>query len=159
MLRALPPLIEPDTWVLAFHRTTTYRWLRWIAIGPYKHVSAFAWVRPYGMWVYYDVRLIGTQLILLPDSQQATAWLTSQTADADLVNFRRLNCGGKNYHLAPFSCVSAVKHLIGLRSGALLPTTLFDHCLRHGGELIHGQRPAEPDDQPGAIASAGAGQG
>lgn len=156
MLRALPPLIEPDVWTLAFHRTSPWFWVRLLAIGRYKHVSAFAWVQPYGMWVWYDITLFGTKIILLPDSQQALAWLTAQTADADLV---KVSTGKSRMPLlAPFYCVSAVKHLVGIPGGALLPTTLFDDCLRHGGKLIHG-RPGKTDIEPGAVAATAAGEG
>jgi hypothetical protein len=158
MLRALPAAIEPDTWTLAFHRTTPHWWVRLLAVGRFKHVSAFAWVAPYGMWIYYDIRLAGTQIILLPDSETATAWLVAQTEDADLVQMpTSRNIPNPRIQLSPFSCVSAIRHLIGIRSGAL-PSSLYRACLAHGGVLIHG-RARETATEPGAIAPAGAGEG
>lgn len=135
MLRALPPMIEPDRWTIAFHRTSPYWWVRLLACGRFKHVSAFAWVKPLGLWVYYDVTLFGTKLILLPDSEQATAWLTAQTADADLVQMPRRSIAGRWPVIAPFYCVPAIKHLIGVRGGAL-PIHFYKACLRAGGQRI-----------------------
>jgi len=138
MLRVLPPMIEPDRWTLAFHRTSPWWWVRLLAVGRHKHVSAFAWVQPYGMWVYYNITLFGTKIVLLPDSQQATAWLLAQTADADLVRMPRLPVGRENRHRPPitvFSCVSALKHLLGIRCGAL-PISFYRACLRAGGQRI-----------------------
>ena len=157
MLHALPPLIEPEVWTLAFHRTTPWWWVRLLAVGKYKHVSAFAWVAPYRLWVYYDITLFGTKLIILPDSEQATAWLTAQTADADLVRIKR-GSYISGYIFRPFFCVSAVQHLIGLRSSALRPSALYAHVLAHGGEPIDG-RAGTTDAVAGADCATAPGRG
>lgn len=139
MLRLLPPLIEPDSWTLAFHRTSSRRWVRLLAVGRYKHVSALAFVAPLRLWLVYDVTLAGTRLVLLPDSDEATRRLAELTADADLVTVPR---GPARPALMPFYCVSAVKSLVGLRCGALLPDALWRHCLKIGGKVA--REPAKP---------------
>lgn len=156
MLRALPPLIEPDTWILAFHKTSKYRWVRWLAFGKYKHVSAFACVRELDLWLVYDVTLAGTRLMLLPDSLTAQRWIADRTLDADLVRMpvgKRGRCP-----LMPFYCVPAIKHLVGIQCGALRVDALRRHCLRNGGTLLDG-KPAQPDDEPGHARCAAAGAG
>jgi hypothetical protein len=150
-------MIEPDRWTIAFHRTSPYWWVRLLALGKFKHVSAFAWVRDYGIWVYYDITLMGTKLLLLPDSADATAWIAAQTATADLVQMQRRPLTRPVPIIAPFCCVAAVGHLVGV-SGGTLPSTLYRACLQHGGEPIDG-RAGETDTQPGTVAPAGAGQG
>lgn len=154
MLRALPELIEPDTWILAFHRTSPHWWVRWLACGRYKHVSAFAWLAPLRQWIVYEIGVAGTRIVILPDSQAATDRLNLFTADADLVAMPKRPT---RVSLMPFSCVSAVKHLIGLRCGALRVNALYRECLAHGGELIHGAAPtvAEPADLAGCAAGQG----
>lgn len=156
MLRALPEVIEPDTWILVFHRRSPYWWVRLLACGRYKHVSAFAWLAPLRAWLVYDVTLDGTRLVLLPESGNAIDRLTAMTADADLLVMpRRVR---KSYpFLAPFYCVPVVKHLIGLRSGALLPIALWRDCLANGAKPIHGAAEPIPQRANPAGATAGAG--
>lgn len=156
MLRALPTAVEPDRWTVAFHRTSPYWWVRLLAVGRYKHVSAFSYVPQCSMWVYFDVTLAGTKLILLPDSEAATLWIAERTHDADLVQVK----SGSRRHppIAPFYCVSALKSLIGLRSSALLPDGLFRDCVANGAEILDGtsRSQSRPDGCGAATAGSAA---
>jgi hypothetical protein len=144
VIQLLPEAIEPDVWVVAFHRTAASRWLHWLAIGPHKHVSAHAWVSDLRLWVIFDLRLDGTHLVLLPDSEAADRLLADRIADADLVVMPRKRRRGRPV-LAPFYCVPAIKHLLGLSCGALRPTALLRHCLESGGQRVDGTRYSAPD--------------
>lgn len=155
MLLVLPTVIEPERWIVAFHKTSKFWWVRWLAAGAYKHVSAFAFLPLVKLWVYYDVTLAGTKVLVLPDSKSAEDWIAARTADADLVSIKRQD---RRPSLAPFYCVSAIKSLIGLRSSALRPEGLFRDCLAAGAELIDGTARSQDrsdDRRPATRGSAG----
>lgn len=160
MIRLLPEVIEPRRWFVAFHRTSPYWWVRLLAAGRYKHVSAFAWVPEVRLWLVYEVAISGTRLVLLPDGENATRRLAELTLDADLLHIsvekynRKYNC-----RPMPFSCVSAVAHLIGIRRCVATPTGLWRLCLEHGGEVVGTVEPARAADRPADLAAAEAGRG
>jgi hypothetical protein len=134
-------MIEPEQWTVAFYRTSPYWWVRLLAVGRYKHVSAFAYVAACKVWVYYDITLFGTKIIVLPDSPDAIEWLCAQTRGADLVKVEVHPRARRVPLLAPFCCVPAIRHLLGIPGGALLPSTLFDHCLANGAGIVDGTSP------------------
>ncbi|MCC7047195.1 MAG: hypothetical protein IT562_10820 [Alphaproteobacteria bacterium] len=125
---------EPQYWTLVFNRTTTHRWARMLACGRYKHVSAYAFLPAFRQWLFFDVHPHRTQIIVASDGRAALALIAERSQDADLMRIRVQNgrsvLGGR----VGFYCVPAVKHLIGLRSGALRPDALWRDCLKAGGE-------------------------
>jgi hypothetical protein len=135
MLRLVPTIVEPEAWFLAFHTTSAHRWIGWLACGRYKHVSAFAFVPSLRVWVLYDVRLTGTVVALLPDGDAALTRLAEHTWDADVLQMRRSSYNS-NYILRPFYCVSAIRHLIGLRGYVARPDGLWRQCLTNGGIVV-----------------------
>lgn len=162
MLRPLPTIIEPEHWTLAFFRTSPHWWVQMVP-GRYKHVSAFAWVPDLRLWLVYDITLGGTRLLLLPDSMEAQRRLADMTLGADLVRMPRQLRKSNAPPFAAFYCVPAIKHLIGLRCGALLATGLWRHCLANGGQPLHGAETSttRSDDQsrdPPASRAGAAGQ-
>jgi hypothetical protein len=151
----LPHAIEPDEWFVVFHRQTPSRLLSLIALGRFKHVSAFAYCPGFKLWLLYDTSLYGTRLILLPHGETAKAALVKYTAGCAIVKIaaRRVHMGTSS-RLA-FYCVPAVKHLIGLRCVAMRPDALYRQILRSGGVPIHGcdqpragHHPAAGPDHP-----------
>lgn len=155
----LPTFLESEEWTLAFHTTTPYRIVKLLTLGGrYKHVSAFTYVPALRLWQVYDVSMQGSHLLLLPDSQTAVNWLADRVADADLVKLRRRPAARPP--LAPFTCVAAIKHLMGLRCGALRPDGLWRHCQKIG-EVVHDGQAAPDGFEPGADpagAASAAGQ-
>lgn len=152
MVRMLPVKVEPELWYVAFHKTTPHWWLRWLP--GYKHVSAFAFVRELELWIVYDLCLNRTRIVLLPDTQEAHALIENFAAGADLVRFSKT--GGKYVipMLAPFCCVPAIAHLLGLPPCvALTPSGLYRWLIRNGGEP-HG-RTAQTAGRRGSAAPAG----
>lgn len=139
MIRVLPEVVEVVDWTLVFHRSAAARWVERLACGRYKHVSAFAWVRELRVWVIYDVKLSGSPILLLPDSQAALDRLAEHTCGADLMRMPRRAGGGFAFG---FFCVPAIKHLVGLRGGALRPDALWRDCLRQGGKVVDGSESA-----------------
>lgn len=160
MLAILPTAIEPPQWVLAFHRSAARRWTGWLACGRYKHVSAFAYLPEIGLWLWFDVCLDGTHLVALPDSEAGRREIAVWTADADYLRVPRRPA--RRVILAPFYCVAAVRHLVGVPGGALRPDGLWRDCLRNGGELVtieamDGAGTPSTDHRPRDIAVAARG--
>lgn len=126
--------IEPERWVLVFQRSSKIWWVRWLAFGKYKHVAAYAYLPGFKAWQIYSVSTERASLVVVPDGDEADGWLYELTRDADLMAFRRL---GARTRIPVFGwCVPAIKHLIGLSSGALRPDALWRHCLAAGGQPL-----------------------
>jgi hypothetical protein len=126
-----PHHVHPPAWILVFCRESKSRWIRLLACGRYKHVRAYAFVPALRAWLFYDVTLSNTLVMALPDGSEAEAYLCEFTRGADLVSMAPRPW--KGWRFSPFSCVSAVKQLIGLPSGALRPDALYRDCLAAGG--------------------------
>lgn len=133
---------EPERWVLVFQRESKVWWVRLLAWGKYKHVAAYAYLPGFKAWLIYDVNMVRTSIVVVPDGDEALGYLYDLTRDADLMAIKR----GSGVHrfgrpgIWCMWCVPAIAHLIGLRSGALRPDRLFRDCLRAGGDLLE-ERP------------------
>jgi len=144
----MEPLVtdgEPKFWVLAFARHSPIRWVGWLAMGRHKHVRACAPLPMLGAWVFYDVHLTGTTIRVAATGGEAERLWSIFTTDADLVVMPVRRGVMPWWSRWGFFCVPAIKHLIGLRSGALRPSRFFRDCLAAGGQLQHGlvqQHPA-----------------
>lgn len=130
------PLIasEPTRWTIVFHRRAENWFFSLIAMGRFKHVSAFAWLPDVRVWLIYDLGFRRTRVMVLPDTEASKTYLRQVIAGNAIVTMPVHADALPLMRLGLF-CTSAVKHLIGLRSGALRPDALFASCLRHGGEL------------------------
>lgn len=123
------------SWILAFHRTSSLWWAPYV--GTYKHVCAYAYLPGERLWLFYEVSTAPTSIIVLRDGPAAIDLLARFTRDADLVSMRRQPRTPMRYRRRIlFNCVSAVRDLIGLDSGALLADRLFRDCLRAGGTRL-----------------------
>lgn len=132
--------IEPERWVLVFQRESKVWWVRLLACGKYKHVAAYAYLPGFKAWLIYDVNMIRTSIVVVPDGDEALGYLYDLTRDADLMAVKR-GSGVHRFARLGMWCVPAIAHLIGLRSGALRPDRLFADCLRAGGEPLEQRRP------------------
>ncbi|MDB5937588.1 MAG: hypothetical protein JWQ01_4932 [Massilia sp.] len=134
--KSFPVSIEPTQWNVVFHPTAATPWMNRVPIGRFKHVSAFAYLAGIKGWLVYDVQLDGTRLVVLPDIPESMDVIGRLTDGCDIISMRRGDAGSTGWRLG-FWCVPAIKHLIGLRSGALRPDALRRDCLRNGGEIVH----------------------
>lgn len=134
-----PSKFEPLSWLLLFSTRTRMPWLDRLVFGRFKHVTAMGWVEAAGSWVIYDVQLCRTRITVMPE-EEGTAWVgRCIAADPDAVVLRvPVHERGPRWFRFGSWCVPAVKHLIGLGSGALRPSRLFRDCLAAGAEIIHG---------------------
>jgi hypothetical protein len=141
--------IEPERWVLVFQRESKVWWVRLLACGRYKHVAAYAYLPGFKAWLIYDVNMVRTSIVVVPDGDEALGYLYELTRDADLMAVKRegIAITATPWRIG-FWCVPAVAHLIGLRSGALRPDRLWRDCLRAGGQPL--------DPGPAAVPAAAA---
>jgi hypothetical protein len=125
---------EPVRWTVVFHRKAENWLFGLIALGRFKHVSAFAWVPECVVWLHYDVGFRRTRITVLPDTEESKAYLARLITGNAIVTMPVRDDAVPLLRFGLF-CTTAVKHLIGLGGGALRPDALFASCLRHGGEL------------------------
>lgn len=128
---------EPAVWTLSFQRTTHLPWLNRLPMR-FRHVAACHYLAGLDAWLFYDVRMHYTRVVVLRGDAANAEW-QEFARDAVLLTIstrRDQNPSGR----VGFWCVPAIKHLIGLRSSALLPSGLLRDCLAAGGlplELRH----------------------
>lgn len=139
---ALPDGFEPAEWWVVFHPTASTRWLSWLAMGHFKHVSAFAYIPGFKAWLIYDVARAGTRLLLLPANDAGKAELVRYTRDCAIVKMQR-RADGPSLPRLGFFCTTAICHLLGLTCVAR-PDALWRLCLRNGGEVIGRQSGPDP---------------
>jgi len=140
----LPNAIEPTEWFVVFHPETKMRWLALLAFGRFKHVSAFAYCPGFKAWLLYDTQWGGTRLILFP-AATAKATLMQYTAGCAVVKIARaLQPMGPTGRVG-FNCVTAIRHLLGVRCAMYRPDALYRYILQHGGQRIdEGKHPVNP---------------
>ena len=142
-LIAGPLIVEPVNWTVVFSRRARTRLQHLLIIGRYKHVRAYAYVPFLHVWVFYDVHLRGTSIVVAADGPPANQMIAIWIEDADLVQIS-VNKDGINRLSWPILgfCVPAMKRLLGIRSGTLRPDGFYRDCLRNGGvpfEAEHGR--------------------
>jgi hypothetical protein len=155
---ALPAAVEPEEWTLVFHREASSRWFSFIALGRFKHVSAFAYLPGLKGWVIHDWQHGGLRVAVLPHSDEACRLITSMFGGptTEWVKVRRAPAPPSWTGFRLGSCVGAVKHLLGIPGNTLRPDALYRHLVRHG--IVTSAIPAAGAG-PAADNAAAAGQG
>lgn len=129
---------EIKEWFVCFHRTCSHPfWQRFIP-GRWKHVRAFAFSHGAQCWIFYDVWLLGGTRITLAPAGEAGDDLVGQYTRAALVVKLTRQPDRKLPITSRFGfwCVTAVRHLLNLPGGALLPETLLRDLLRTGASVV-----------------------
>jgi len=136
---------KPTRWILAFHRTTESRLVRLLAWGRYKHITAIAYIGEVDHWVFLDWRF-ATIDVIVARGVEADRLMNHFTEHADVLGIepREVRSGFR----VGWWCVPLIKHLVGIRGGALRPDALWRDCIRQGAEIISHERP-EPASHPG----------
>jgi len=143
---------EPKEWFVVFHRDSLRQWVNWLAWGRYKHVSAFGRVPWSGDWVFFDYLTGRTRVLMVPD-EKSDRFLAHYAKMGKIVKMPAPNPDDEGMKFKPgLWCVTAVAHLLGLRTCALRPDALLRHCLANGGTIV-----VDDDDEtqgrPGAESS------
>lgn len=129
-----PLVVQPACWQVVFSRETSRRWVRALAAGEFKHVSAYAYVPFLHVWVFYDPYV--AEIIVAADGDPALAMISSRVKNAAVVSVKsRIP---KNYSNLPIlgHCVPAIRRLVGISGRSLTPSGFFKECLAQGGELL-----------------------
>jgi hypothetical protein len=131
--RMIRALIEPN-WTLLFSKKRGRWWVRLLACGRYHHVKAIAYLPAMRAWLFYDVKFNGTRLMLAREGDPGTrAFLHDYLDSCDLVAMPRLPIPKRVAAHAGFWCTLAMKHLVGIRTGALRPDRLWRDSVAAGG--------------------------
>ena len=140
----LPGAVEPSEWFVVFHVKSMSRILSLLAFGRFKHVSALGYCPGFRAWLLYDAQWGGMR-VRLYSHETMRAMFAEYSRGCAVVKIARLNQPMRLSSRLGFYCVPAIKHLLGLRNGALRPDALLRHCLRNGGVLIDaGIEPSNP---------------
>jgi len=127
-------LIEPH-WILLFSKKRGRWWVRLLAWGRYHHVKAIAYLPAMRAWLFYDVKFNGTRLMLAREDDPGTpAFLHDYLDSCDPVAMPRLPVPKRIAPHAGFWCTLAMKHLVGIRTGALRPDRLWRDSVTAGGK-------------------------
>jgi len=132
--RILPDIIEPSYWNVVFHPSVTR--LNRFLLGRFQHVSAFTYVPGVAAWIMVDCQWGGVRIAFIP----RIAVLVAYTRDCTVIKFDRRYQRFALSSRFGFYCVPAIKQLLGLSCVAATPDGLYRHLIKHGGELISGQR-------------------
>jgi hypothetical protein len=151
----LPEGFEPSYWNVVFHPSKSR--LARLLLGCFDHVSAFAYVPGFRVWVIYDCQWGGMRIAFIPRINVLIAY----TSGCAVVKFDRRYQPFALSSRFGFYCVPAIKQLLGLSCVAATPDGLYRHLIANGGELINGQRVDTPAAAAGSDvadrAAAGAG--
>jgi hypothetical protein len=150
--------IEARRWTVVFHRKAENRFFDVIAMGEFKHVSAFAFIPELGIWILYDVGFRRTRIELLAETDHARTILANIVKGNAIVTIETSERALPLMRLGMF-CTTAVAHLIGVRSRALRPDRLFRHLVAAGGVVIDDAVREAPDrgrPEPCGVAGSGA---
>lgn len=100
----------------------------------FRHVSLAGFSD--GTWFHLDLTRRGVSASMIYRYDEVDDFLTYLLANYTVVRFGSGQIAP--HFLAPMSCVSFVKHALGIRSGALLPDALFRNLTRnYGCEVIN----------------------
>ena len=138
----VPAGFEPNEWNLVFHLKAANRWFSMIAMGKYKHVSAYAYVPGHKVWIIYDAQWTGTRVSIVTH-EAMVAYGGRIFQDCDIINGVR-----KIYRPMPwwtrlgFTCVTASKHLTGLACIAMRPDAFHRFVLKHQEKSVEGRAPS-----------------
>lgn len=124
--------IEARRWTVVFHRRAENRFFHLIAMGHFKHVSAFAFIPEIGAWAIYDVGFRLTRLTFLADTDVAKTILAERVRGNCTVTLK-VSEDNLPWFRPGLLCTTAVAHLVGLRCVAVRPDALYRLMVKAGG--------------------------
>jgi hypothetical protein len=127
----------PTTWLLIFSGGGDH-WISRLVPGRHKHVCCIGWCPTARTWVFYNVGAYATSVFVIEDGKAAKDMIAKWCAGATVVQMPASRRGRPLWAVFGFWCTTAVAHIVGIRSGAVLPDLLLRHCVRNGGEVVQG---------------------
>jgi hypothetical protein len=147
--------IEARRWTVVFHRHAENRFFGLIALGRFKHVSAFAFIPELGIWTIYDVGFRRTRIVHLADTDHAKTILAHIVKGNCTVTMETREDALPLMRWGLF-CTTAVAHLVGLRCVALRPDALYRQMVKAGGVVLDdGSEEARDRGRPELCGDAG----
>jgi len=124
-------------------------------MGHFKHVSAFVYVPEFDVWQFFDAEYSGFRNIIATHEAARKQIGHYVECGCEIVKFSRTGAKMGASSRAGFYCVTAVKHLLGVRGRALRPDGLYRLLLANGGQLVNDAASSSRSDV-GAGTGAGA---
>jgi hypothetical protein len=143
------PIWAPTQWLLIFE-TKANRFVQRFCPGRYKHVCAAGYVPSIDTWLIYSVEFDGTKIGAFRPGKDFQDWLAVVVKGSGVLRVKAGDRAPRPWFT--FWCVPAVRHLVGIRGGALWPDQLWRYCVANGAEIVSdehaparyaGERPAE----------------
>lgn len=134
-------------WHVVFHPVK-----RWWS-GPHSHVSLAGYAND--TWLHLDLQRGGVSVNAIYHHDEVQDFLTYLLAHHTVVRFGPA-LPDRSYFLRPMSCVSFTKHVLGVRSSALLPDGLLRDLVRnYGAKVLNEAETGSRDDRAKAATAAG----
>lgn len=135
-------------WFVIFHPAQGEWWTR-----KFRHVSLAGYANE--TWLHIDVQRKGVGVAAIYSHDEVTDFLSFLLAHYTVVKFGPA-LGNSRHFLQPMSCVSFVKHTLGVRSGALRPDGLFRTLVQNYGSEVQGEtQRSNRDDKPETATAQG----
>lgn len=123
------PFDQSLIWHVIFHREK-----RWWG-GRFSHVSLAGFSNE--TWLHLDLQRAGLSVATIYAYDEVRDFLSFLLAHTTVVRFGPGIAPGRHF-FRPMTCVSFVKHVLGVRSSALRPDALFrDLVSRYGAEVLN----------------------
>jgi hypothetical protein len=153
------PGAAPTSWIVVFSEECDHPLGRWVP-GRFKHVRAVGCLVDLDAWLFYDLHIGGTDILVLRGAAAAEL-LARWAVRAVLLRVPARRPRARRFFGWPQVCTTAVAHLIGAPGSALRPTALWRDLVRAGATPIENPygyaalRPAADRSEPEAAAAAG----
>ena len=138
--------VQPTLWNVVFHPDSPSRLAR-LTLGRFKHVSAFAYVHGFKVWIFVDSCWGGLHLMHVPPVNSPSVVRAYLDSGCEILTLQRQTSHMGIETRLGFTCVTAVKHLLGLASVALTPDGLYKAMIRNGATALT-REPAIPPNRP-----------
>lgn len=121
-------------WVIFIDGGERLRWWDLFTRPGFRHVAAVGYDSELKVWVIYDPLAPATRLEVVPDGPHIDGLLGELVSGGKVLRVIPKACR----RIAPpmFGCVGAIKALLGIRGGALVPHGLYRQLLRDGAEVV-----------------------
>lgn len=126
------PFDQSLIWHVIFHPGKTF-WSR-----RYCHVSLAGFSND--TWLHLDLARSGMHVAAIYHHDEVQDYLSFLLAHYTVIRFGP-SCAEKAHFFRPLTCVSFVKHVLGVRSGALRPDGLFFDLARKHEVLNEAENP------------------
>lgn len=135
-------------WYVVFHPAKSL-WSR-----RFRHVSLAGYTNT--TWIHLDLDRGGVVISPLYRYEDVQDYLSLLLAHYTVLHFGPARHEAAHF-FRPMTCVSFVKHVLGVRSGALRPDRLFDDLVRKFNAKVLTDAAENPSGNAGTEATAGQG--